>query len=58
MLIEVGIAEVYSDLPRGDWMVLLLDRIVMDDVIELLEASYMTVFAGLSKRIRVCLGER
>ena len=57
MLIEVGVAEAHSHLPRGNWMVLLLEHLEADDVTERLKSSYNAVFAGLSKRLRVQLGE-
>ncbi len=57
MLIEVGVAEAHSHLPRGNWMVLLLGELEPDDVIERLETSYNAVFAGLSKRVRDSIGE-
>ena len=57
MLIEVGVAEAHSHLPRGNWMVLLLDNLKADDVIERLESSYNTVFPSLSRRVRASLGE-
>ena len=57
MLIEVGVAEAHSHLPRGNWIVLLLEHLELDDVIERLETSYKTVFPSLPKRIRASLGE-
>ncbi len=52
MLFEVGVAEAHSHLKRGNWMVLLLDRLDQDDVIERMEASYNTVFTALPKSVR------
>ena len=57
MLIEVGVAEAHSHLPRGNWMVLLLGNLEVDDVIERLESSYNTVFPSLPRRVRASLGE-
>jgi len=52
ILIDVGVAEAHSHLPRGNWMVLLLDKLEAEDVLERLNASYETVFPGLPKRVR------
>jgi len=55
MLIEVGVAEAHSHLPRGNWMVLLLDKLE-EDVLERLNASYNLIFPTLPKRVRVDIG--
>ena len=52
MLIEVGVAEAHSHLPRGNWMVLRLDKLEQGDVLERLEASYALIFPNLPKRVR------
>ena len=52
MLIEVGVAEAHSHLPRGNWMVLLLDKLDKEDVLERLETSYKLVFPTLPRRVR------
>ena len=52
MLIEVGVAEAHSHLPRGNWMVLRLDKLEAEDVLERLEVSYRLVFPRLPKRVR------
>jgi len=52
MLIEVGVAEAHSHLPRGNWMVLLLEKLESEDVLERLEASYGLVFPSLPKRVQ------
>jgi len=52
MLFEAGVAEAHSHLPRGHWMVLLLDRLEEEDVLERLCASYETVLPSLPRRIR------
>ena len=57
MLIEVGVAEAHSHLPRGNWMVLRLDHLELEDIAERLEASYNIVFPSLPKRVRVSLGQ-
>ena len=56
MLIEVGVAESHTHLPRGNWMVLLLDKLEPEDVLERLEASYRLIFPALPKRVRVDIG--
>ena len=57
MLFEVGVAEPHSHFPRGNWMVLRLDRLELVDVTERLKSSYNTVILSLSKRVRASLGE-
>ena len=52
MLIDVCVAEAHSHLPRGDWMVLRLDKLETEDVLERLSASYNIVFPNLPKRVR------
>ena len=52
MLIDVGVAEAHSHLPRGNWMVLLLDKLEQADVLERLSASYSLIFPSLPKRVR------
>ncbi len=52
MLFEVGVAEAHSHLPRGDWMVLFLDKLDEDDVLARLEASYNTVLPNLPRSVR------
>jgi len=56
MLIEVGVAEAHSHLPRGNWMVLLMDKLEAEDVLERLNASYNLIFPTLPKRVRVDIG--
>jgi len=56
MLIEVGVAEAHSHLPRGNWMVLRLDRLDVEDVSERLKMSYSVVFESLPKRLRIAIG--
>ncbi|MEP3653494.1 MAG: hypothetical protein ABJO36_01240 [Litorimonas sp.] len=56
MLIEVSVAEAHSHLLRRNWMVLLLDKLALEDVFERLQVSYNTVIMGLPKRVRVSLG--
>lgn len=56
MLFEVGVAEAHSHMPRGNWMVLLLDKLESDDVLERMEVSYRLVFPGLSRAVRESLG--
>ncbi len=56
MLIEVGVAQAHSHFPRGNWMVLLLDKLDEADVLERLKASYNAVFPNLPKRVKVSLG--
>jgi len=56
MLIEVGVAEAHSHLPRGNWMVLHMDKLQEDDVKERLKSSYSTVIPSLPKRVRTALG--
>jgi len=56
MLIDVGVAQAHSHLPRGNWMVLLLDKLDEEDVLERLKASYNAVFPNLPKRVKVSLG--
>ena len=56
MLIEVGAAEAHSHLPRGNWMVLRLEKLDIDDVVERLNASFQMVFQGLPKRVRQLIG--
>jgi len=55
MLIEVGLAEPQVHLPRGNWMVLLLDKMEEGDVLERLKASYELIFPTLPKRVRAAL---
>ena len=57
MLIEVGVAEAHSHLPRGNWMVLLLEKLEADDAIERLKTSYNTVLPSLPKRVRASLSD-
>jgi len=52
MLIEVGVAEAHSHLPRGNWMVLLLEKLEIEDVLDRMRASYDIVFPNLPKRVR------
>ena len=56
MLIEVGVAEAHSHLPRGNWMVLRLEKLESDDVSERLKTSYDIVFPNLPKRVREAIG--
>ena len=51
MLIDVGVAQAHSHMPRGNWMVLLLDKLEADDVLERLKASYDIVFPNLPRQI-------
>ena len=52
MLIEVGVAQAHSHLKRGNWVVLLLDKLETEDVLERLKASYDLIFPKLPKRVR------
>ena len=52
MLIEVGVAEAHSHLPRGNWMVLRLHKLEQADILERLEASYSLIFPSLPRRVR------
>jgi len=56
MLIEVGVAEAHTHLPRGNWMVLRLDKLEPADVLERLEASYSLIFPSLPRRVRDEIG--
>jgi predicted DNA-binding protein (MmcQ/YjbR family) len=55
LLIEVGVGRAHSHLPRGNWIVLLTDRLESDDVCERITASYTQVLAALPKRISASL---
>jgi len=52
MLMEVGVAEPHSHMPRGNWLVLLLKKLEVDDVLDRMQASYTLVFPNLPKRVR------
>ena len=55
LLFEAGVAEKNAHLPRGNWMVLHLDKLDVDDVTDRITASYETVFPTLPKRVRDAL---
>jgi predicted DNA-binding protein (MmcQ/YjbR family) len=55
MLFEVGVAEAHSHMPRGNWMVLLLDKLDLEDVSERMRTSYDLVSSNLPKRVREAL---
>jgi predicted DNA-binding protein (MmcQ/YjbR family) len=52
MLFEVGVAEAHSHMPRGNWMVLLLEKLDLEDAAERMRVSYDLVFPNLPKKVR------
>ena len=52
MLFEVGMAEAHSHMPRGNWMVLLLEKLDLEDAAERMRVSYDLVFPNLPKKVR------
>ena len=52
MLIEAGVAEAHSHMPRGNWMVLLIGKLDSGDALDRMRVSYDLVFPNLPKRVR------
>jgi predicted DNA-binding protein (MmcQ/YjbR family) len=56
LLIHAHVAERHTHMPRGSWVMLLLDRLDADDVKERIETSYQLVIPGLTKTARKKFG--
>jgi len=52
MLIAAEVAQRHTHLPRGNWVMLKLDRLEPDDVAERLQTSHRVVTATLTKAAR------
>lgn len=55
LLIEVGVARPHSHLPRGNWVVLLTDKLEIDDICDRITDSYAQVLTTLPKQISAAL---
>lgn len=56
LLIEVGVAQRHTHMPRGNWVMLLLDTLSADDVEERISTSYDIVSRTLTQSARKKFG--
>ncbi|WP_298913831.1 MmcQ/YjbR family DNA-binding protein [uncultured Algimonas sp.] len=56
VLIEAGVAQRHTHMPRGSWVMLLPDRLERDDVEERLATSHSLCAASLTKAARKKFG--